>query len=72
MPQRKSLLKKVLIETAERQRQCKHSRSSIAKGERCIVVFDGQQQRFCYSRDVALGMLADAHAAIAALRTQLE
>lgn len=72
MAQRKSLLKKVQVETAERQRRCKHTRSPIAKGEVCIVVFDGPQQRFCYSREIAMKMLTDAAETLAELHSQLQ
>jgi hypothetical protein len=69
--QRKSILKKIQVETAERQRRCRYTRCRIAKGELCIVVFDGPQQRFCYSREIGLKMLMDASATLAELQTQL-
>jgi hypothetical protein len=72
MPRLKSILKRHRVEVAERQRTCKHDRSrKIARGECCLVVFDDERARFCYSREVALGMIAEAREALAMIETAL-
>lgn len=60
MPNVKSLLKKALPEVAVRQRTCKNSGEPILKGNRCLVVFDGPRDRFCYSQEIGLLMIAKA------------
>lgn len=71
MPQTKSLLKKCIVETAVRRRSCKYSRRPIAMGSRCIVVFDGPRDRFCYSRTVGLRMIAAARERLAEMEQSL-
>ncbi len=61
---RKSLIKKCDVEIAERRRTCKHSKTVIAKGETCFVVWDTQFDRNNYSADVARQMIDDAKVAL--------
>lgn len=60
MPKRKSLLKRVEIETAQRKRKCKFTGGAISKGETCIVVYDAPREYKGYCRDIALKMIEDA------------
>jgi hypothetical protein len=60
MAKRKSLLKKADVEVTQRARKCKHTRLPIGTGQTCLVVFEDSRQRFCYSRQIALQMIADA------------
>ncbi|MBE9566392.1 MAG: hypothetical protein IMF16_06560 [Proteobacteria bacterium] len=72
MPRLKSILKRHQVEVAERKRTCKHNRSrKIARGEPCLVVFDDERARFCYSREVALGMIAEARKALTVIEDAL-
>lgn len=54
------MLKRVEIEVAQRKRICKFTGTAIAKGERCIVVYDAPREYKPYCRDVALQMIEDA------------
>ncbi len=60
MPKRKSLLKRVEIEKAQRKRTCKFTGADIASGQLCIVVYDAPRIYKGYCRDVALKMIEDA------------
>jgi hypothetical protein len=60
MRKTKTLLKKAIPEVAQRRRECGNTRRKIHPGETCLVVFDGPRQRYCYSREVALRMIAEA------------
>ena len=60
MPKRKSILKRIEIEVAQRKRTCKFTGTSITKGEQCIVVYDAPREYKSYCRDVALQMIEDA------------
>ena len=64
MRKTKTLLKKATCEIARRARTCRNTNKSIEKGEACLIVFDGPRQRFCYSREVALVMIAEARKAL--------
>lgn len=68
---RKALLKKHEIQVAERRRTCKNSGLAIAKGEPCLVVWDGQFDCKPYSRSVALQMIGDARIALDQLEAEL-
>ena len=72
MPKRKSLLKRVEIEIAQRSRTCKFTGESIAKGQTCIVVFDAQRETSGYCRDVALLMIRDARQRLTELEESLQ
>lgn len=67
----KSMLKRCVVEIAQRKRTCKHSRLEIIKGEKCLVIFDTQFDRFCYSKPVALRMIEQARQALNELETGL-
>lgn len=71
MPKKKSLLKKIEVEVARKKRTCKHTRCAIPMGRSCLVVFDGPRKRFCYSKEVALKMIAEARAQLEAVENQL-
>ena len=58
MPRPKQMVKRADVEVAGRRRKCKFSGASIPKGSVCLVVYDGPRDRFCYSRSVALEMIA--------------
>lgn len=60
MGKRKSLLKRVEVETAQRKRTCKFSGDEIASGQLCIVVYDAPRIHKGYCREVALKMIDDA------------
>jgi len=68
---RKSLLKKLEVQVAGKQRACRNTRSVIRKGDSCLVVWDSQYDRHTYSRSVALDMIADAREALDALESSL-
>ena len=57
MPRHKKLIKRSYVEVAERRRTCKFTSESITKGSVCLVVYDGPQDRSCYSSGVALEMI---------------
>jgi hypothetical protein len=67
MPRVKSLVKKWRIEVAQRARHCKHNRRTIQKGELCLVVTEGTQERSNYCREVALEMVAVARSELESL-----
>lgn len=69
---RKSLLKKNEVEVAVHRRTCKYSRNTIQKGETCLVVWDDQYARKCYSRAVALLMIDDARETLNAIEVSLD
>lgn len=71
MPKRKSILKRIEIEVAQRRRTCKFTGTSIAKGERCIVVYDAPREYRPYCRDVALQMIEDARERLKTLEDTL-
>ncbi len=57
MPRHKKLIKRFYVEVTERRRTCIFTSESITKGSVCLVVYDGPQDRSCYSRGVALEMI---------------
>lgn len=71
MPKRKSLLKRVEVVVARRRRTCKHSRLKIAKGNICLVVYDGPRDCGSYSQETSLKMIADARGALDELEASL-
>ena len=71
MKRTKSLLKKVGVETARRRRTCCHTGQDISAGSRCLVVFDGPRQRFCYSPEVAARMIQQARKDLLELEGEL-
>jgi len=72
VPKRKSLLKRVEIETAQRKRTCKFTGDSISKGETCVVVYDAPREFKGYCRDVALKMIEDARQQLVELEKGLQ
>lgn len=72
MPKRKSLLKRVEIEVAQRRRTCKFTSENIVKGETCIVIFDGPRETSGYCRDIALLMIGDARERLNELEKSLQ
>jgi hypothetical protein len=72
MPRKlKSLLKKLDVESAERQRKCKNTGRIISKGSLCLVVWDSQFARANYSREIAVMMIKEAQGALDQLLTTL-
>lgn len=72
MPKRKSILKRIEVETAQRKRTCKFSRAEITKGEPCIKVYDAPREYKGYCRSVALQMIEDARRELDELENSLE
>ena len=72
MPRPKQMVKRSEVEVAKRRRTCKFSGNSIDKGEVCLVVYDGQRDRFPYCRDVGLEMIGLARARLNALENALK
>lgn len=72
MPKRKSLLKRVEIEVAQRKRTCKFTGDSISQGEICVVVYDAPRELKGYCRDVALKMIEDARQRLVELEERLQ
>ena len=70
MPKVKSMLKRIEVEVAERQRKCRHTGGIIVRGDSCLVIFDGYRDRHCYSRDVALRMIASARQVLDGIESQ--
>ena len=71
MPRFKSLLKKCDVETAKRRRTCKHNRShSIAAGQKCLVVYEGDSRRYVYCAACAKEMLQVTREKIEIIITQ--
>jgi hypothetical protein len=71
MPKRKSLLKRVEIEVAQRKRTCKFTGDAIVKGDICITVYDGPRDSKGYCREIALQMIDDARQRLKALEESL-
>ena len=71
MPRPKQMVKRASVEVAGRRRRCKFSGASIAKGSVCLVVYDGPRARFCYSKSVALEMIALARLRLSELEQEL-
>jgi len=71
MPARKSLLKRIDVESAKHARTCKHSHTKIQSGQMCLVIFDGPRQRFCYSCEIGLKMIEDARLSLNRIETNL-
>jgi hypothetical protein len=64
----KNILKHVGVEVAGRRRKCYRKKSHvIAKGERCLVVRDGPQNRTTYCRICASEILEKADVSLADL-----
>ena len=72
MPRPKQMVKRSEVEVAKRRRTCKFSGTAIGKGEMCLVVYDGQRDRFPYCRDVGLEMIGLARARLDALEEALK
>ena len=71
MPKRKSLIKRVEIDIAQRRRKCKFSSMAIPKGEPCVRVYDAPREYKGYCREVALKMIDDAREQLLELESQL-
>lgn len=72
MPPLKSVLKRSQVETAQRQRTCHHDPvRKILKGETCLVLFDGEREKYCYCKETALKMITEARRQLDELATQL-
>jgi len=72
MPRPKQIVKRASVEVAAKRRKCKFSGDAIPKGSTCLVVFDSPRDRFCYSRSVALKMIALARARLKELEQELD
>ena len=72
MPRPKQMVKRASVEIAARRRKCKFSGAAIPKGAACLVVYDGPRDRFCYSRPVALEMIALARVRLSDLELELD
>jgi hypothetical protein len=72
MPKRKSILKRLEIEVAQRRRTCKLTGRSISNGETCIVIYDGPREKSGYCREVAVKMIADARQQLTKLEDGLQ
>ncbi len=72
MPRPKQMVKRSEVEVAKGRRTCKFSRTSIGKGEVCLVIYDGQRDRFPYCRDVGLEMIRLARARLDELEEALK
>ena len=71
MPRVKSLVKRCTIEVAQRARHCKYNGRRIPRGEVCLVVVEGTQERSNYCREVALEMVTLARSALDCIEGQL-
>ena len=71
MPRPKQMVKRTSVEVAAKRRKCKFSGAAILKGSVCMVVFDGPRDRSCYSRSVALEMIALARERLSELEQEL-
>ena len=71
MPRHKQLIKRSEVEVAKARRTCKFTRTGITKGSVCLVVYDGQRNRWCYSRNVALDMIKLARLRLDKLENEL-
>lgn len=60
MAKLKQLVKRAEVEQAKRLRKCKFSSKDIEKDSVCMVVYEDSRDRYCYSKDVALKMIAQA------------
>ena len=60
MAKLKQLVKRTEIEIAERKRTCKFTRNDIPMGTTCVVVYEASRDRRCYSKEVAIKMIANA------------
>ena len=58
MPRPKQMVKRAVVQVAERRRTCKFSNEPILKDERCLVVYEDSRDRSCYSVDTARQMIA--------------
>jgi fructose-1,6-bisphosphatase/inositol monophosphatase family enzyme len=71
MPRPKQMIKRSEIEIAKAKRTCRFTGKSITKGSRCLVLYEGPQDRFCYSRSTALEMIRLARGRLDELESQL-
>lgn len=72
MPQIKSLLRRTEVQVAKRRRECKHSKATISKGERCLVVIDpGMSTGPSYCNEISMVMIAQARAELDWLEQRL-
>jgi hypothetical protein len=71
MPRPKQMIKTAEVEIALRQRTCAFSKMKILQGTACLVVYEGDRDRFCYSREIALRMIEQGHERLDELEKQL-
>lgn len=64
MPVLKSLLKRSDVEVAKKRRKDRYSGEPISAGDLCLVVREGQRDRFNYSGKTALKMIQQARLAL--------
>lgn len=60
MPKVKNLLKRIEVQLVKRKRTCKNSKTEMASGEKCLVVWDGQYRPRPYCKEIALQMIKSA------------
>mgnify|MGYP001603241885 CR=1 FL=1 len=72
MPNVKSLIKRVTVETAKRRRTCKNTHATIPKGALSLVVMEDQYVRSCYGKEVALEMLRQSRKRLDEIEMKLE
>ena len=65
------MVKRTEVEVAKAKRTCKFSGEAIVKGSKCLVVYDGPRERFCYSQSVALEMIKAARVRLDELQEML-
>jgi hypothetical protein len=71
MPKLKQLVKRTNVEVAKARRTCKLTKSKITKGNLCLVVYDGPQDRSCYSVETAVEMINAARLRLDELEKEL-
>lgn len=67
----KSILKRIEVQLVKRERICKNSRTKIAAGEGCLVVWDGQYEKRPYCKEIALKMIKSAREQIDIIESKL-
>lgn len=60
MPKVKNLLKRNEVQLVKRKRTCKNSKTEMASGEKCLVVWDAQYESRPYCKEIALQMIESA------------
>jgi hypothetical protein len=71
MARPKQIVKRIEVEVAVRRRTCKFTRTDIAKGALCLVVFDGPRDRKTYCVEVGRLMIQNARKRLVELEREL-